>query len=178
MLGWGIILLCLGKWDQGEVLGWVHVRYISVSLYVYLFSFLFFFLCLFLEQLFHFSLETWIFYLPMTSVDNSKANGVTMVSWNVRGLRHFLKRTKVSAHLKSMHSNVVFLQETHIRSSDWARLRCSWAGHIFQATFSSKVHGGSIIIKRIIPFQHHQTISDINGRFLIVFSLISARFFS
>lgn len=62
----------------------------------------------------------------------------------------------------------MFLQETHIRPSKQSRLRCSWAGHIFQSTFSSKARGVSIIIRKNIPFQHIKTISDDSGRFLIV----------
>lgn len=102
----------------------------------------------------------------------NKHTGVTMVSWNVRGLGHHLKRAKVFAHLKSLSSDLMFLQETHIRPSEQTRLKCNWAGHVFQSTFSSKARGVAIIIKKNIPFQHINTISDINGRYLIVTGLL------
>lgn len=91
-----------------------------------------------------------------------------MVSWNVRGLGHHIKRAKVFTHLKSLSSDIAFIQETHMRPSEQARLKCNWAGHVFQSTFSSKARGVAIIIKKNIPFRHINTISDINGRFLIV----------
>lgn len=91
-----------------------------------------------------------------------------MVSWNVRGLGHHIKRAKVFSHLKSLSSDIAFVQETHIRPSEQVRLKCNWAGHIFQSTFSSKARGVAIIIKKNIPFRLINTISDVNGRFLIV----------
>lgn len=91
-----------------------------------------------------------------------------MISWNVRGLGNHVKRAKVFAHLKSLFADISFLQETHIRPKDQARLKCNWAGHIFHSTFSSKARGVAIVIKKNIPFQHIKTISDVNGRFLIV----------
>ena len=104
----------------------------------------------------------------MLPVNSSRGKGVTMVSWNVKGLGHPIKRAKVFTHLKSLSSDLVFLQETYIRPSEQSRLRCNWAGHIFQSTFSSKAHGVAIIIKKNIPFHHINTISDDSGRFLIV----------
>lgn len=91
-----------------------------------------------------------------------------MVSWNVRGLGHHIKRAKVFSHLKSLSSDIDFEQETHIRPSEQVRLKCNWAGHIFQSAFSSKARGVAIIIKKNIPFRLINTISDVNGRFLIV----------
>ncbi len=90
-----------------------------------------------------------------------------MVSWNVKGLGHPIKRAKVFTHLRSLSSDLVFLQETHIRPSEKSRLRCSWAGHTFQSTFSSEARGVAILIKKNIPFQDVKTISEDNGRFLI-----------
>ena len=50
--------------------------------------------------------------------------GVTMVSWNVRGMGHPIKRAKVFSHLKSLSADIAFLQETHIRPSERNRLHC------------------------------------------------------
>ena len=94
--------------------------------------------------------------------------GVSMVSWNVRGMGHPIKRAKVFSHLKSLSADIAFLQETHIRPSERNRLRCRWADQIFQSAFSSKARGVAIIIKKNIDFKHVSTISDPNGRFLIV----------
>lgn len=71
----------------------------------------------------------------------SPGGGITFTSWNVRGLGHVLKRTKVFSHLKSLSADVVYLQETHIGPTKEKLLRCSWANQIFQSTFSSKAQG-------------------------------------
>lgn len=94
--------------------------------------------------------------------------GINLVSWNVRGLGHSIKRSKVFAHLNFLAADVSFLQETHIRPSEQERLRCSWANQIFQSTFSSKARGVAIIIRKNIPFKHISTLCDPNGRYIIV----------
>lgn len=140
--------------------GWVELG----TCFLYFFTFLFVRLgslvCPLTKK---YSLKNYI----MTMIGN-KDRGVTMVSWNVRGMGHHIKRAKVFAHLKSLSADISFLQETHIRPSEQARLKCGWAGQIFQSTFSSKARGVAIIIKKSIPFIHINTISDVNGRFLIV----------
>lgn len=48
---------------------------------------------------------------------------VTLVSWNVKGLGHAIKREKVFRHLKSLSADVIFLQETHIKATEQRRLQ-------------------------------------------------------
>uniref|UniRef100_A0A9J8AJL4 exodeoxyribonuclease III n=1 Tax=Cyprinus carpio carpio TaxID=630221 RepID=A0A9J8AJL4_CYPCA len=96
-------------------------------------------------------------------------------SWNVRGLRTNLKRGKVFSHLKSLSGDIIFLQETHIKHSDQWRLKCSWVSQIYQSTFSSKARGVAILFRRNVPFQHISTISDPNGRYIIVTGHILSR---
>lgn len=98
----------------------------------------------------------------------SSGGGITFTSWNVRGLGHVLKRAKVFSHLKSLSTDIVYLQETHIRPTKEKLLRCSWANQIFQSTFSSKARGVAILIRKTVPFRHVSTVSDPNGRFILV----------
>ena len=46
----------------------------------------------------------------------------TFVSWNVKGLNHPVKRSKVFAHLKKLKADIVYLQETHLCQRDHTRL--------------------------------------------------------
>lgn len=101
-------------------------------------------------------------------IPRGKDEGINLVSWNVHGLGHSIKRAKVFAHLNSLAADVAFLQETHIRPFEQKRLRCSWADQIFQSTFSSKARGVAIIIRKNIPFKHISTLCDPNGRYIIV----------
>lgn len=86
----------------------------------------------------------------------------------MRGLNDIVKRSKVFTHLNSLHADILFLQETHIKHSCAHRLRCRWIGQMYHSTFSSKARGVSILIRKNIPFQHLSTKQDINGRYLIV----------
>ena len=101
-------------------------------------------------------------------IPRGKDEGINLVSWNVRGLGHSIKHTKVFAHLNFLAADVAFLQETHIRPSEQKRLPCSWADQIFQSTLSSKACGVAIIIRKNIPFKHISTLSDPNGQYIIV----------
>lgn len=104
----------------------------------------------------------------------SKVGSVTLARWNVRGLNNQIKRAKVFSYLKSVAADILFLQETHIRHSEQRRLRCSWISQVFQSSFSSKVRGVAILIRKSVPFKHISTISDPNGRYVIVSGLLSS----
>lgn len=40
-----------------------------------------------------------------------------LISWNVKGLGRAAKRGKVFKHLKSLSADIIFLQETHIKTT-------------------------------------------------------------
>uniref|UniRef100_A0A3B1IT35 Reverse transcriptase domain-containing protein n=1 Tax=Astyanax mexicanus TaxID=7994 RepID=A0A3B1IT35_ASTMX len=90
------------------------------------------------------------------------------ISWNIRGMGNPVKRSRVFAHLKRLNSDLVFLQETHLRNKDHSRLNCSWVGQIFHSNFNSKARGVAILINKKVQFSCTNVISDRNGRFLIV----------
>ena len=77
--------------------------------------------------------------------------GVTMASWNVRGMGHPIKRGRVFSHLKSLKADIIFLQETHIGPNCQSRLRANWISQVFQASFSAKARGVAIIFKKKCP---------------------------
>lgn len=97
-----------------------------------------------------------------------KARGLVFTSWNVKGMNHPIKRGKVLSHLKSLNSDIMFLQETHLKNDAHSRLRSNWIGHIYHSTFSSKARGAAILIRKGIPFKHKSTIADREGRYVIV----------
>ena len=92
-----------------------------------------------------------------------------IVSWNIRGLNHPVKRGKILAHLKSLKADVIYLQETHIKNTAKQKLRMGLGSEVFQSNFGARARGVAIIIiKKNISFVHSCTIGDPNGRFLIV----------
>ncbi len=90
------------------------------------------------------------------------------MSWNVKGLNHLVKRSRVLAHLRQLKAEVAFLQETHLRSTDQSRLNCRWKGQIFHSSFQAKARGVAILIDKNVPFVPNYIISDKNGRYIIV----------
>ncbi len=93
---------------------------------------------------------------------------LNLLSWNVRGLNSPVKRGKVYAHLKKLGAEIVFLQETHIKTTTKFSIKAPWMSQVYQSNFSTKARGVAIIIKKYVPFIHKQTIRDVNGRYLVV----------
>lgn len=73
--------------------------------------------------------------------DSRGMKGLTFSSWNVRRVYNPIKRGKVLTHLKSLTSDIMFLQETHLKSGSHGRLKANWIGEIYHSNFSSKARG-------------------------------------
>ena len=93
---------------------------------------------------------------------------IRFTSWNVRGLGGPVKRARVLSHLKDMKTDVAFLQETHLRVCDHARLRKPWVGQVLHSGYNSRSRGAAIVIHKRLQFSSEQIISDQNGRYVIV----------
>ncbi len=93
---------------------------------------------------------------------------VRWVSWNCKGLNNPVKRNKVLIHLRKLKANFVFLQETHLCSSDHFRLKKDWVGQVYHSHFQFKSRGCGILIHKSTPFVISQVIADHKGRYVIV----------
>ncbi len=93
---------------------------------------------------------------------------LNLLSRNVRGLNSPVKRGKVYAHLKKLGAEIVFLQETHIKTTTKFSIKAPWMSQVYQSNLSNKARGVAIIIKKYVPFIHKQTIKDVNGRYLVM----------
>lgn len=109
---------------------------------------------------------------PSTMQGGSNRHPVNIVTWNVRGLGGPIKRCKVLSHLKSLSTDIAFLQETHLCREDHVRLRKPWVGQIFHSNFNSKSRGVAILIHKRIRFSPDQIHSDPYGRYIIVSGLL------
>lgn len=101
-------------------------------------------------------------------VNQTVMSTISLVSWNIRGLGHAVKRGKVFAHLKSLKADIMFLQETHIKPTQQRRLRANWISQLYHAPFSSKSRGVAILFRKNIPFQLASAITDPNGRYIMI----------
>lgn len=104
----------------------------------------------------------------MYNNNNTRRDDITFCSWIVNGVNEPVKRGKVLPHLKSLHVDVIFLQETHLKNDSHGRLRCRWIQHIYHSNFSVKTCGTAILIHKRVPFKHLSTIADKDGRYVLV----------
>lgn len=102
------------------------------------------------------------------TVTSSNRQGFVFASWNVKGLNHPVKRNKVLSHLKSLSADVIFLQETHLKSDSKDKLKCRWIGNVYQSNFSVKARGVAILIRKGVPFKLKTLKTDKEGRYIIL----------
>lgn len=70
--------------------------------------------------------------------------------------------------IKTLQSNIVVLQETHLTHEDELKVRRRWTDTILSAPFSSQARGVMTLIHDSIPLQIHEVIKDKAGRYLII----------
>ncbi len=104
----------------------------------------------------------------MTSVTTMTGHRLRLVSWNVKGMNNSVKAGKVLLHFQHLKADIMFLQETHLRTADLLRIKRAWMGHLYHSKFSQRARGAAIIIHRKVMFEETHTISDPNGRFVVV----------
>lgn len=98
----------------------------------------------------------------------SSGCAIRFISFNCKGLNNPIKRSKILHHLHHLGAHVIFLQETHLKVSDHSKLKREWVGQTYHSSFQGKSQGAAILLHKSVPFVHSSTISDANGRFIIV----------
>ena len=93
---------------------------------------------------------------------------ISLLTWNIRGIGTQAKRAKVLDHLDKLHADICLLQETHLSESDHNRIKSAQYNHVFAANYNSKQRGVCILIHKKNTFVHNATISDPEGRYIII----------
>ena len=93
---------------------------------------------------------------------------INIISWNVRGLRKIVKLKQVLSRLKQLNTQIAFIQETHLLSTEYIPLKRRWPGQVISASFSSQARGVAILVHSSVPLRVYKTIRDNTGRFVIV----------
>lgn len=88
---------------------------------------------------------------------------VRITSWNCRRLQKTKKVKQEMGRIKTLQSNIVFLQETHLTHEDELKVRRRWKGKILSAPFTSQARGVMTLIHDSIPLQIHKVIKDKAG---------------
>lgn len=91
------------------------------------------------------------------------------MSLNVNGLNNPIKRQKVMTKFKKDKAQVIYLQETHLTGQESEKLKKFGYSKMFHSTFR---HGGkrgvAILISNSVKFECIKTISDKEGRYVVV----------
>ena len=103
-------------------------------------------------------------------IKSSMLERLSIVSFNVRGLRNRIKRRSIFRHMRIKYRNsIVILQETHSKPSVERWWRSEWAGNIFFAHGTETGQGGVAIL---VPGRFPHTTNEIkitdNGRIVCV----------
>lgn len=95
-------------------------------------------------------------------------NCLTLVTWNVRGIRTQSKKNKIFNYLHQIKPDICLLQETHLEKEDLNHFQCKEFTNIYSSTLNSKQCGVSILIHNKLLYNHLSTIIDSGGRFVII----------
>uniref|UniRef100_A0A3Q1EB90 exodeoxyribonuclease III n=1 Tax=Acanthochromis polyacanthus TaxID=80966 RepID=A0A3Q1EB90_9TELE len=93
---------------------------------------------------------------------------IKIISLNVKGVGHVVKRQKIISLQKRENAQIVLLQETHLSDLENIKLRRGWVGQVFYSSFSSLSRGIAILIHKKLPFTLEEVIKDDGGRYVII----------
>lgn len=85
---------------------------------------------------------------------------------NVKGLNHPVKRALLWRTALTSHCDVLCVQETHFKATAEPTCTNKQFTNIFKASGPKKKNGVLIAIKNTIAFTLHNSMADVNGRYL------------
>ncbi|XDV21840.1 hypothetical protein PO909_026860 [Leuciscus waleckii] len=91
-----------------------------------------------------------------------------LITFNVRGLGHPIKRKRVLTFLKKEKVDIAFLQETHLSNEEHKKLKRDWVGQAYFSSFTSNKRGTAILIHKKLPFIFKEQYSDYDGRQILI----------
>lgn len=123
----------------------------------------------------YFFLSPHVYILEVRNVGDGKAelyinmDSLICVTYNVKGLGSPIKRKKILSQLKKLHCSIAMIQETHMSEKEHLKLKREWVGQVFSSSFeSSRKRGVAILVNKSVYFSHIQTITDKEGRYVMV----------
>ncbi len=91
-----------------------------------------------------------------------------LCTFNCRGLQDYCKRRKVFHYMRSIDSDIIFLQETHSAIYDEKFWKTQWGEHAWFCSYSSNSRGVAILIRKSVKVVFDDSFCDPEGRFLIL----------
>ena len=95
-------------------------------------------------------------------------SNIHLISLNVRGLRHKLKRDKIFLWLKHQKCDIALLQETFLKRDNENSINREWSGHCFFDHGTNHSKGVAILIRSGLPIDIINVHLKGDGRAIIV----------
>jgi len=96
------------------------------------------------------------------------AGSLKLITWNVQGIGHVIKRKKILTHLKKQKPDIVLLQKTKLSDIELSKLRRDWVGQVYSSSYSQNKRGVAILFNKNLPFILKHKESDPEGRFILI----------
>ena len=93
---------------------------------------------------------------------------LTIVSFNVNGLKNNLKRKTILHFLKNKKFDFILLQETHSNHADEKLSKCEWGGDIFHSHGNNHSNGVVILVKKSLKYERTARYIDQAGRVQLI----------
>lgn len=101
---------------------------------------------------------------------------INIASFNVNGLRNFVKRKKIYYHLREiLQLDIICMQETHCLEKDLNLWRSQWGSEMYNSYGESNARGVTILIKRNFVHKVNECIIDPRGRYIIMELIIEQK---
>lgn len=96
-----------------------------------------------------------------------------VITYNVNGVNHPIKRKKIVFQLKRLNCSIALLQETHLDDRKHQKLKREWVGQIFSASYENrKKRGVAILCHKSIGLIPDKIHVDKEGRYVMVVGII------
>lgn len=96
------------------------------------------------------------------------AGSLKLITWNVQGIGHVIKRTFFFfTHLKKQKPDIVLLRETKLSDTEHSKQGKDWVGQVY-FSYSQNKRGVAILINKNLPFILEHKESDPEGRFIMI----------
>ena len=93
---------------------------------------------------------------------------LTPSTFNCTGIQDTFKRKKIFHYLRSVKSDIIFLQETHSFINVESLWKSQWGANAWFSSYASNSRGVAILISNSISVKVNSILKDPEGRFLIM----------